>query len=296
MPQTKTKYDSKSAKSGPSKTLQEKEQPKLRASAQEFRPTLGTEQPIEFQDFPIPSDEYVEYDYNPYLAPEADPVEEFERKPLRECDKLEGLDFSTFVVFSNVKNIPLEMQIAEAGDGPARLRLCTFGNSCIRRTIDCPYTHIFNDEGNWDNQDENVPYPREELDDKPEGKASPRFRAANYSSPNTSHLPTSISFVSTTSIASTLSSSSLTDDSSIDSSDSPSISPPDSPSRSSSSDSSTELHDIKRQERKAKSVKVVKTMAPSQTTTRKPQGAKKVKHLKVPKTKGKSRPIPIKTK
>jgi len=275
---------------------------KLRAEAQEFHPTLVTaEQPLEFQDFPIPSDDYVEYFNTSYLASETGTGDEFERKPQRECDKLEGLDLSTFVVFSNVKNIPLEFNIAESDDCPARLRLCTFGSACLRLSIDCPYTHIVNDEGNWDYQDENVPSPREEM----EVKVSPKFRSTTPPT-NLSHFPTSISFVSTASVSSSIASSPLADDSndsndSNDSSDHSSISPPDSPSRS-SSDSSTES-DTKRQEKlveKLKSAKVVNFTVPKPTpTTTKPlKKTGKTPNLKVSKgTKGtKSRPMSIKTK
>jgi len=264
---------------------------KLRAEAQEFHPTLVTgEQPLEFQDFPIPSDDYVEYFNDPYLASETGTGDEFERKPQRECDKLEGLDYSTFVVFSNVKNIPLEFNIAEPDDCPARLRLCTFGSACLNR--ECPYTHISSDEGNWDYQDGEAPSPREEM----EVKVSPKFHSTTP--------PSNISFLSTpSSISSSIASSPLTDDSSNDSSDHSSLSPPDSPSRS-SSDSSTES-DTKRQEKlveKLKSAKVVNFTVPkTPSTTAKPQMKKTGKPTnqnkvsKVTKSK-KSRPMSIKTK
>lgn len=265
----KAKYESKSVKSSMKvrpMVKQKKEIPKLSAFAQEFHPTEHVlSESLEFQDFPLPSDDYMSYDYNPYLASEQEYAVEYEsdRKPQKESDKLEGMDVSTFVVFSNVKNVPLEFSLAEPGDGPARLRLCTFGYNCIRKTFDCPYTHIPNDEGNWHHQDENVPTPRDECDES-DTQVTRKVHQKSTSKiglSKTSQLPTSISFVSTTSITSTAS---TTSDDSVDSSDhSPSITPPDSPSASSSYSSSPDSPDGRRQGRK---IKLVPTGASSKST------------------------------
>jgi len=247
------KYESKGTKNSTkakNKANKNQELLKLSAFAQEFHPSGPVVS--ESQDFVLPSSDYMLYDYNPYLATEEEYAVEYEseRKPQRECDKLEGLDFSTFVVFANAKNVPLEMTLAEPGDGPARLRLCAFGYNCIRKTFDCPYTHIPNDEGNSYYQDENVPTPKDEVDESDTQVTRKVFSKfiQKTSSSNTSQLPTSISFISTTSIAST-----ITDDSSIDSSDhSPSITPPDSPSASYTYSSSPDSPASKRQQRKIK--------------------------------------------
>jgi len=278
----KAKYESKGTKARPM-VSKKKELPKLSAFAQEFHPNEhAISESLEFQDFPLPSDDYMSYDYNPYLTSEQYGGEyESDRKPQRDSDKLEGLDFTTFVVFSNVKNVPLEMTLAEPGDGPARLRLCTFGYNCIRKTFDCPYTHIPNDEGNWHYQDENVPTPIDECDEsdtQAPRKVHPKLPAKKNIGPSKpSQLPASISFVSTTSISTV---STTSDDSSVDSFDhSPSITPPDSPSASSSYSSSSDSPDVSRQDRKSK---LIPTGTSSKSTVGTRKATNKTPRGKIP--------------
>jgi len=57
-------------------------------------------------------------------------------------------------VFPTVRNIKFKMKVSEFDDCPARLRLCLHGHDCMRKDLDCPFTHIKFTKNTWNSEDD----------------------------------------------------------------------------------------------------------------------------------------------
>jgi len=125
---------------------------RLSAAAQEFAPSRRVQSRLESHYMPQfqGNSQYgqrTRYQYKP--------VQKIVKE--KNTQREDGLDYSRFVVFSSVQNIPPEVKVSHSDDGPARLRLCLNGADCSKKDSDCPFTHVQFEKDTWNPEDENWP-------------------------------------------------------------------------------------------------------------------------------------------